>query len=96
MSNLFNAQDISRANETQKTIVLNTPTDIELRPGKFIKVTLLDVSTAAPTRMRELRMKANHCPGAVMFLIEDENKAILYTGDIRCTWNLGKLPLLRL
>ena len=27
--------------------------------------------------------KANHCSGAVMFLIDDSTKAILYTGDIR-------------
>ncbi|KAL9132034.1 MAG: hypothetical protein Q9217_000162 [Psora testacea] len=51
-----------------KSIPLNAPTDIELSPRRFIKVTLLD---------------ANHCAGAVMFLIQDEAKAILYTGDIR-------------
>ncbi|KAL9099666.1 MAG: hypothetical protein Q9163_004867 [Psora crenata] len=51
-----------------KTIPLNTPTDIELSPDRFIRVTLLD---------------ANHCVGAVMFLIQDEARAILYTGDIR-------------
>ena len=51
-----------------KPIPLNAPTDIELRPGKSVRVTLLD---------------ANHCAGAVMFLIEDPANAILYTGDIR-------------
>ncbi|KAL2206934.1 hypothetical protein CC79DRAFT_1398789 [Sarocladium strictum] len=51
-----------------KPLPLNTPTSLDLRPGQQIQVTLFD---------------ANHCPGAVMFLIEDKNKAILYTGDIR-------------
>lgn len=51
-----------------KTIPLETPTTIELRPGNEIKVTLFD---------------ANHCVGAVMFLIEGNGKSILYTGDIR-------------
>ncbi|MCJ1260578.1 Protein artemis [Lobaria immixta] len=51
-----------------KTIPLNTPTEIELGPENLIRVTLLD---------------ANHCAGAVMFLIESNVKAILYTGDIR-------------
>lgn len=51
-----------------KPIALNTPTEIELKLGKSIRVTLLD---------------ANHCAGAVMFLIEDDTNAILYTGDIR-------------
>ena len=51
-----------------KSIPLNTPTEIELCPGRFIKVTLLD---------------ANHCAGAVMFLLQNEQKTILYTGDIR-------------
>ncbi|EON68980.1 hypothetical protein W97_08238 [Coniosporium apollinis CBS 100218] len=51
-----------------KTIPLETPTRIELSPGNEIKVTLLN---------------ANHCAGAVMFLIQDTRKAILYTGDTR-------------
>ncbi|KAI5923516.1 beta-lactamase-like protein [Camillea tinctor] len=52
-----------------KPIPLDTPTIIELRPGHNIQVTLLD---------------ANHCIGSVMFLFESDNKAVLYTGDIRC------------
>ena len=51
-----------------KTIPLATPTVIDLAPGKSIRVTLFD---------------ANHCVGAVMFPIEGDGKAILYTGDIR-------------
>ncbi|PWY82874.1 hypothetical protein BO70DRAFT_379437 [Aspergillus heteromorphus CBS 117.55] len=51
-----------------RPIPLNTPTEIELTPRLSIRVTLLD---------------ANHCTGAVMFLIEGDGKAILYTGDIR-------------
>ncbi|KAH7161638.1 artemis protein [Dactylonectria macrodidyma] len=51
-----------------KPLPLDTPTTIELHPGRHIQVTLFD---------------ANHCPGAVMFLIEGNGKAILYTGDIR-------------
>ncbi|SLM33616.1 DNA repair metallo-beta-lactamase [Lasallia pustulata] len=53
---------------SRKTIPLDTPTEIELGPSKSIRVTLLD---------------ANHCAGAVMFLIEGDAKAVLYTGDIR-------------
>ncbi|KAH7086245.1 beta-lactamase-like protein [Paraphoma chrysanthemicola] len=51
-----------------KSLPLDTPTMIELSPGNSIRVTLID---------------ANHCVGAVMFLIEGDDKAILYTGDIR-------------
>ncbi|OHE98222.1 artemis protein [Colletotrichum orchidophilum] len=51
-----------------KPLPLETPTTLELAPGSHIQVTLFD---------------ANHCPGAVMFLIEDSYHAILYTGDIR-------------
>lgn len=51
-----------------KPLPLETPTVIELAPGNSIRVTLID---------------ANHCVGAVMFLIEGHGKAILYTGDIR-------------
>ncbi|KAK9352444.1 beta-lactamase-like protein [Lipomyces doorenjongii] len=51
-----------------RAIPYNTPTTIELDPCQAITVTLLE---------------ANHCPGSTMFLIENDNKAILYTGDIR-------------
>ena len=51
-----------------RPLPLETATEIELRPDRRIRVTLFD---------------ANHCPGAVMFLIEDDARAILYTGDIR-------------
>ncbi|KAI4604653.1 hypothetical protein J4E80_010976 [Alternaria sp. BMP 0032] len=51
-----------------KALPLDTPTVIELAPGNSIRVTLID---------------ANHCVGAVMFLIEGNGKAVLYTGDIR-------------
>lgn len=55
-----------------KPLPLDTPTTIELAPGNSIRVTLID---------------ANHCIGAVMFLIEGGGKAVLYTGDIRAeTW----------
>ncbi|KAJ5893396.1 DNA repair metallo-beta-lactamase [Penicillium taxi] len=51
-----------------RPIPLNTPTEIELTPRRKIRVTLFD---------------ANHCCGAVMFLIEGDGKTIIYTGDIR-------------
>jgi hypothetical protein len=51
-----------------KALPLNTATELELGPKSTIRVTLLD---------------ANHCPGAVMFLIEGDGKAVVYTGDIR-------------
>jgi hypothetical protein len=60
-----------------KPLPLDTPTVIELAPGNSIKVTLID---------------ANHCVGAVMFLIEGHGKAVLYTGDIRAeTWWVNSL-----
>ena len=66
-----------------KAIPLETTTSIELAPGKKIQVTLFN---------------ANHCVGAVMFLIEGDGKAILYTGDIRSEYrwlhNLAAHPLL--
>lgn len=51
-----------------RPLPLQTPTVLELSPKLTIRVTLID---------------ANHCPGAVMFLIEGNNKAVLYTGDVR-------------
>lgn len=56
-----------------KPLPLDTPVTIELAPGRTIQVTLFS---------------ANHCAGAVMFLIEgrdagSERRAVLYTGDVR-------------
>ncbi|KAL4751278.1 hypothetical protein BDW72DRAFT_203236 [Aspergillus terricola var. indicus] len=60
-----------------RPIPLNTPAEIDLTPKLSIRVTLLD---------------ANHCTGAVMFLIEGDGKAILYTGDIRAeSWWVDSL-----
>ncbi|KAF1974129.1 hypothetical protein BU23DRAFT_598496 [Bimuria novae-zelandiae CBS 107.79] len=60
-----------------KPLPLDTPTSIELAPGNNIQVTLID---------------PNHCIGAVMFLIEGDGKAILYTGDIRAeSWWVNSL-----
>lgn len=60
-----------------KPIPLERPTTLELAPEREIRVTLFD---------------ANHCVGAVMFLIEGDGKAILYTGDLRCeVWWVDKL-----
>jgi hypothetical protein len=60
-----------------RPLPLETPTEIELGPGKKIRVTLFD---------------ANHCLGAVMFLIEGDGKAVLYTGDVRAeTWWVNSL-----
>ena len=51
-----------------RALPLHTSTELELGPKSKVRVTLID---------------ANHCPGAVMFLIEDDSNAILYTGDVR-------------
>lgn len=60
-----------------KPIPLETPTLIELKPGYEIRVTLIE---------------ANHCVGAVMFLIEGQDRAVLYTGDIRSeSWWVSKI-----
>lgn len=60
-----------------KAIPLETPTVIELAPGRSVRVVLFD---------------ANHCVGAVSFLIEGDGKAVLYTGDVRCeAWWVNSL-----
>ncbi|KAF5615823.1 hypothetical protein F52700_13259 [Fusarium sp. NRRL 52700] len=61
-------QTFNHLRKVLKPLPLETPTSIELCPGREIQVTLFD---------------ANHCPGAVMFLVEGDNKAVLYTGDVR-------------
>ncbi|KAF8474289.1 hypothetical protein BDZ91DRAFT_713996 [Kalaharituber pfeilii] len=67
---LVEAHDFTYADKRPKlkTLPLGTPTMIELQHGRSVRVTLFD---------------ANHCSGAVMFLIEDTRHSILYTGDIR-------------
>ena len=78
-------QHYKKLRSVLRPIPLNTPTNIEIGLGRFIRVTLFD---------------ANHCAGAVMFLIEDEQTAVLYTGDIRSEiwWvnNLARNPAMLL
>ncbi|KAF8491140.1 hypothetical protein F5888DRAFT_1063248 [Russula emetica] len=60
--------DFSVGRDFLRTIPLHTPTKIELSDNLTITLTLFD---------------ANHCPGAVMFLVEDGQFAVLHTGDFR-------------
>ncbi|KAN0128916.1 Beta-lactamase-like protein, partial [Lactarius tabidus] len=60
--------DYTGSRDLLKTLPLNTPTKIELSDNQTITLTLFD---------------ANHCPGAVMFLVEGSRGAVLHTGDFR-------------
>ncbi|KAH9959524.1 hypothetical protein BGW80DRAFT_1183450 [Lactifluus volemus] len=60
--------DYSASRDLLKTLPLHTPTKIELCNNSTITLTLFD---------------ANHCPGAVMFLVEGDQGAVLHTGDFR-------------
>ncbi|TFK19414.1 hypothetical protein FA15DRAFT_674467 [Coprinopsis marcescibilis] len=60
-----------------KSLPLHSPTRIELDASETVTITLLD---------------ANHCPGAVMILIEGRQGAVLHTGDFRAEpWFLDSL-----
>ncbi len=41
------------------------------------------IDLESPTRLRVTAIDANHCPGALMFLVESEWGRLLYTGDFR-------------
>ncbi|KAI9448810.1 hypothetical protein BJY52DRAFT_1310396 [Lactarius psammicola] len=60
--------DYSGSRDLLKTLPLNNPTKIELSDNQTITLTLFD---------------ANHCPGAVRFLVEGSQGAVLHTGDFR-------------
>ncbi|KII95048.1 hypothetical protein PLICRDRAFT_693326 [Plicaturopsis crispa FD-325 SS-3] len=60
-----------------RPLPLNTPTQFDLYDDESVTITLLD---------------ANHCPGAVMFLIEGARGAVLHTGDFRAEpWFLDSI-----
>ncbi|KAJ7178715.1 beta-lactamase-like protein [Mycena crocata] len=60
-----------------RPLPLNTPTEIELANDEQVTITLFD---------------ANHCPGAVMFLIQGQHGAVLHTGDFRAEpWFLDSI-----
>ncbi|KAA1470649.1 hypothetical protein DENSPDRAFT_929009 [Dentipellis sp. KUC8613] len=67
-----------------RVLPLNTPTKVELADDEVVTITLID---------------ANHCPGAVMFLIEGDDRTVLHTGDFRAEdWfleNLARNPFLQ-
>ncbi|KAK6338657.1 hypothetical protein TWF696_009468 [Orbilia brochopaga] len=76
-SHEYSYLDFAKRERILRELPLETPTEIELCPGYTIRVTLFD---------------ANHCPGSTMFLVEGNDKAVLYTGDIRAEpWWLEKL-----
>ncbi|EIW74524.1 hypothetical protein CONPUDRAFT_169911 [Coniophora puteana RWD-64-598 SS2] len=69
--------DYSHARDLLHALPLNTPTTFEAGGGEEVQITLLD---------------ANHCPGAVMFLIDGPRGAVLHTSDLRAEpWFVNSL-----
>ncbi|KAF4564795.1 hypothetical protein EYR40_010966 [Pleurotus pulmonarius] len=60
--------DYTWSRDLLQAIPLNTPTEFTLSATETVTITLID---------------ANHCPGAVMCLIEGTRGAVLHTGDVR-------------
>ncbi|KZV84512.1 hypothetical protein EXIGLDRAFT_753795 [Exidia glandulosa HHB12029] len=60
--------DYSMTRDLLLALPLNTPRVFELSGAESVTITLID---------------ANHCLGAVMFLVEGEKGAVLHTGDFR-------------
>lgn len=69
----------------QKTIPLETPTCIELEPGNEIQVTLFDANHCTGAVMFCKLSPRCGMPSSLTasIVIEGNDKAILYTGDIR-------------
>ncbi|KAI0754799.1 hypothetical protein C8Q80DRAFT_1141172 [Daedaleopsis nitida] len=71
------AVDYLGSRDLLRALPLHTPTKFTLNDEEEVKITLLD---------------ANHCPGAVMFLVEGAKGAVLHTGDLRAEpWFLESL-----
>ncbi|KAK2467146.1 hypothetical protein APHAL10511_000695 [Amanita phalloides] len=77
-------QSFPGSRDLLKPLPLNTPTTIELQNGEEVSLTLID---------------ANHCPGAIMYLIEGAKGNVLHTGDFRAEpWfldNITRNPFLQ-
>lgn len=66
---VMDGKKISRyTKDLLKPIPLQQPTAVELSHSMKVRITAID---------------ANHCPGAVMFLVEGPAGAVLHTGDVR-------------